>query len=146
MLVLLNFIEIAKNTHFTKKKKLIVSCVQPRQKQKNELYLEKVSDKMMPPVLVQDREHINVNLKEHYLTVGLYEEHIRYFAIFHLYFVYLDIFKIWGKFQSPFLPLLLWLISRLILFKHIYNLIYCSTLCLDLIFFHFRCGFNFLTK
>ena len=62
------------------------------------MYLEKVSGKIVSPVLTQDREHIEVSLKEHYLTLWMFEEQICYFVLFHLYSVCLYIFKIWDKF------------------------------------------------
>lgn len=46
---------------------------------------KKISGKIVPTVLAWDREHINVNLKNSYLTLWMYEEQTRYFVIFHTY-------------------------------------------------------------
>lgn len=100
---------------------------------------KKISGKIVPTVLAWDREHMNVNLKNSYLTLWMYEEQSRYLVVFHTYLFVLIYIEDLGQVLVFSSSSLLYTVQIRI------RLIYCSILYLDFIF-NLRFGFNFLGK
>lgn len=86
---------------------------------------KKISGKIVSTILAWDREHINVNLKNSYHTLWMYEEQTGYFVIFHTYLFVLIHIEDLGQVLVFSSSSLLYIVQICIW------LIYCSILYLD---------------